>query len=69
MPVIRRRTGGTTELGAAFLAGLQVGVYKALDEIGKLWQSDARFKPAMKVGKADALYAGWRDAVERVKSQ
>jgi glycerol kinase len=69
IPVVRPQTVETTALGAAFLAGLHVGVYKSLDEIGKLWQSDARFKPQMKVGKADALYAGWRDAVERVKSQ
>ena len=69
IPVVRPQTVETTALGAAFLAGLHVGVYKSLDEIGKLWQSDARFKPTMKVGKADALYAGWREAVERVKSQ
>lgn len=69
IPVVRPQTVETTALGAAFLAGLHVGVYKSLDEISKLWQTDARFKPAMKVGKADALYAGWRDAVERVKSQ
>ncbi|MGH8462016.1 MAG: glycerol kinase GlpK [Stenotrophobium sp.] len=69
IPVVRPQTVETTALGAAFLAGLHAGVYKSLDEIGRLWQSDARFKPAMKVGKADALYAGWCEAVERVKSQ
>ncbi len=61
--------GGFSARAGAFLTGLEVAVYKSLEESSKLWQSDARFKPAMKVGKADALYAGWRDAVERVKSQ
>ena len=68
IPVVRPQTVETTALGAAFLAGLQTGVYKSLDEISKLWQSDARFKPSMKPAKADALYAGWREAVERVMS-
>lgn len=68
IPVVRPQTVETTALGAAFLAGLQVGIYKSLDEIAALWQSDARFKPAMKRQRADALYAGWREAVERVKS-
>jgi glycerol kinase len=68
IPVVRPQTVETTALGAAFLAGLQVGVYKSLDEIAALWQSDARFAPSMKPARADALYAGWREAVERVKS-
>jgi glycerol kinase len=68
IPVVRPQTVETTALGAAFLAGLQAGVYKSLDEIAALWQSEARFTPAMKPARADALYAGWREAVERVKS-
>lgn len=68
IPVIRPQTVETTALGAAFLAGLHVGVYRSLDEIAKLWQAEARFKPQMKVARVDALYAGWRTAVARVKS-
>ena len=68
IPVVRPQTVETTALGAAFLAGLQVGVYASLDEISKLWQAEAQFKPMMKSVKADGLYAGWREAVARVKS-
>jgi glycerol kinase len=68
IPVVRPQTVETTALGAAFLAGLQSGIYKSLDEIAKFWQADQRFKPALAPSKADALYAGWQQAVTRVKS-
>ncbi|HEY0916348.1 MAG TPA: glycerol kinase GlpK [Solimonas sp.] len=67
IPVIRPQTVETTALGAAFLAGLQVGVYQSLDEISALWGVERRFSPALDVNKADQLYAGWLDAVQRVK--
>jgi glycerol kinase len=66
IPVVRPETVETTALGAAFLAGLSAGVYGSLDEIGKLWQVDRRFKPKVKKQRADDLYAGWQKAVKRV---
>jgi glycerol kinase len=66
--VVRPQTVETTALGAAFLAGLQAGVYSSLAEISKLWQVDRRFKPKLARGKADALYAGWGKAVKRVRA-
>jgi glycerol kinase len=68
VPVVRPETVETTALGAAFLAGLQSGVYGSLEEISKLWQMDRRFKPKLAAAKADTLYAGWQKAVARVKS-
>ncbi|HEY1076918.1 MAG TPA: glycerol kinase GlpK [Fontimonas sp.] len=68
IPVVRPQTVETTALGAAFLAGLQVGVYASLDDIAALWRSDRRFEPAMKAERADTLYKGWLDAVQRVRS-
>ena len=65
--VVRPQTVETTALGAAFLAGLQVGIYRSLDEITALWQSDRRFEPTLGAQRADALYAGWQAAVQRVK--
>ncbi|TDU28668.1 glycerol kinase [Panacagrimonas perspica] len=67
--VVRPATVETTALGAAFAAGLQAGVYDSLDSISKLWEAEAHFKPALASKKADALYAGWQTAVERVRSQ
>jgi glycerol kinase len=58
----------TTALGAAYLAGLQAGVYESLDEIGELWESDRVFEPVLPSDGRDALYYGWLRAVDRVKS-
>ncbi|MES0874826.1 glycerol kinase GlpK [Sinimarinibacterium thermocellulolyticum] len=68
IPTVRPRTVETTALGAAFVAGLQVGVYGSLDDIAKLWQAERRFEPKMDRARADALYAGWQDAVQRVRT-
>lgn len=54
----------TTALGAAYLAGLQVGIYKDLSSIAKLWQSDQQFSPKMDEGRRDSLYQGWQKAVD-----
>ncbi len=68
LPVVRPRTVETTALGAAFLAGLQAGVYSSLTDIARLWQAERRFVPQMPAARADSLYAGWQDAVRRVRS-
>ncbi len=68
IPVVRPQTVETTALGAAFLAGLQVGVYASLDDIAELWRSDRRFEPKMEAARANALYEGWVNAVTRVRS-
>ncbi|MDB5986681.1 MAG: glycerol kinase [Nevskia sp.] len=73
IPVVRPRTVETTALGAALLAGLQAGSkqggYASLEEIATLWRADARFEPKMPQHRADALYAGWREAVARTRTQ
>lgn len=56
----------TTALGAVYLAGLQVGIYKSFDEIASLWQCDRRFNCQMPVEQQQHLYAGWLNAVKRV---
>lgn len=69
VPVDRPVVTETTALGAAFLAGLYVGVFKSLDDISELWHRDRRFSPTMSVNKRTELYAGWIDAVRRVSTQ
>jgi glycerol kinase len=68
LPVVRPETVETTALGAAFLAGLNAGTYGSLEEIGRLWRVDKRFKPKLKAAVADARYEGWQKAVARVRS-
>jgi glycerol kinase len=58
----------TTALGAAYLAGLGVGLFDSLDEIAERWGADARFTPAMNEPDRARLYAGWKAAVARVRS-
>lgn len=56
----------TSALGAAFLAGLRVGVYSSLDDIAKLWQLHAEHQPVMSDDLRNVLYDGWLKAVARV---
>ncbi|MDD9876009.1 MAG: FGGY-family carbohydrate kinase, partial [Magnetovibrio sp.] len=58
----------TTVLGAAYLAGLGAGMFGGLDDIGARWRAQRRFEPAMDAARRDALYAGWLDAVARVRA-
>ena len=56
----------TTALGAAYLAGLQVGVFDSLDQLSALWKSDQRFEVKMKADQQQKLYGGWELAVKQV---
>lgn len=55
-------------LGAAFLAGLQAGVYQSLEEIAKLWHFNKSFKPMMKQDLADQYYRGWQVVINKLIS-
>jgi glycerol kinase len=67
LPVDRPKVTETTALGAAYLAGLSVGLFKDTKDIAARWALDKRFTPAMKTGARDALYEGWAKAVKRVR--
>ena len=60
-PVIRE----TTALGAAYLAGLAVGVWKDREEIRGLWRKDVTFRPDMAGDRRERLLKGWHRAVKR----
>jgi len=64
VPVLRPRVAETTSLGAAYAAGLAVGFWRSLDELGRLWQPDRRFDPQMPAAQREELYAGWNRAVQ-----
>jgi glycerol kinase len=59
----------TTALGAAYLAGYQVGFYPEPEEFSKSWELEARFKPHMDAAQREKKYAGWLDAVSRTLSK
>jgi len=57
----------TTALGAAYLAGVQVGVFDSLDDVTTNWQKERSFTPSMVAGERERLVAGWSKAVSRVR--
>ncbi len=63
-PMIRE----TTALGAAYLAGLAVGLWRDVREITAHWTLDRAFAPEMDAAAAARLVAGWHKAVERSRS-
>jgi glycerol kinase len=66
VPVRRPALLEVTALGAAGLAGLAVGFWRNLAELEAVGSADARiFEPALAEAEREALYAGWRRAVER----
>ena len=58
----------TTAMGAAFLAGLAVGVWQDQAQIGNLWQEEKIFTPQISKGNAASLMEDWSRAIERSKS-
>ncbi|MCQ2462452.1 MAG: glycerol kinase GlpK [Clostridia bacterium] len=66
--VNRPKTVETTALGAAYLAGLAVGVWDSLDDIESNREIDRIFEPKMSLEKRNYYYAGWKKAVERAKN-
>ncbi|WP_295758774.1 glycerol kinase GlpK [Undibacterium sp.] len=67
IPVLRPKVTETTALGAAYLAGLAVGVYQSLEECAQQWQEERRFLPTMSRDQALGLMQEWEIAVGRVR--
>ena len=67
-PVERPEVIETTALGAAYLAGLAVGVYPSMEAIGEGWRRDRRFEPGMEDAVRRRRLGGWSDAVAKVRS-
>ena len=66
--VIRPVTTETTALGAAYLAGLAVGMWKGIDEIRGQWQVEKTFSPEMPKERVQTVCDGWADAISRTLS-
>jgi len=58
----------TTALGAAYLAGLQIGLFASLDDIAQHWQAEREFDPAMESSRRNLLLADWHEAVIKVRT-
>ncbi|MEN9711223.1 MAG: glycerol kinase, partial [Actinomycetota bacterium] len=65
VPVSRPTVAETTALGAAYAAGLAVGVWKSTDDLRATWHDSQRWQPQIPADKREQGYAQWRKAVER----
>ncbi|MFA5662614.1 glycerol kinase GlpK [Castellaniella sp.] len=65
IPVLRPTMIETTALGAAFLAGLQSGIYGGLDELESLWRIERQFDPLMPRDQAAERLAAWDHAIRQ----
>jgi glycerol kinase len=66
--VVRPKITETTALGAAYLAGLATGYWRDIKEIGKQWQVDTKFTPAIREKETRELVKGWRKAVKAAQA-
>lgn len=64
-PVVRPKITEITALGAAYMAGLEIGYWDSLDEIAKNWEVDKIFEPSISLERRTSLYKGWKNAVTR----
>ena len=63
--VHRSKVEETTALGAAFMAGLKIGVFKSLKDISKKWKIDNKFRPKIKNTERLKLLSGWSQAIRK----
>jgi glycerol kinase len=64
-PVVRSESADLSAIGAAWLAGLAVGVWGSLEELLALPHPTRRFEPRMQDTERARRYHGWREAVGR----
>ena len=64
-PVDRPEVKETTALGAAYLAGLQAGIYPEPAIFATKWRLEKRFSPTLDAAPRADLLKGWADAVSR----
>ncbi|MCE1163298.1 MAG: glycerol kinase GlpK [Thiomonas sp.] len=67
VPVVRPAQAESTALGAAYLAGLGVGLWPDAQTLAALWTPERRFEPAMRADEREARMARWRRAVDRAR--
>ena len=69
LPLLRSASAEASPLGAAYLAGLAVGMWRTLEEIEHLPRPRERFEPRLSVQDRATRYAGWQTAVARATLQ
>jgi len=68
LPIQQAAVAETTALGAAYLAGLAVGLWRDTADIARRWRPAETYEPRMSTDQRETLYANWKRAVERARS-
>ena len=63
--VIRPKTTETTALGAAFFAGLAVGLWTNIDALKSIWIKDQSFAPGNSA-QTDSIVKQWENQIQKV---
>jgi glycerol kinase len=66
-PVVLGETAESTALGAAYLAGVGVGLWTITD-VRDSWRERRRYEPRMGEDERAGLLAGWADALARARN-
>jgi glycerol kinase len=67
VPVILPEIAETTALGAAYLAGVGMGLW-TVDRVRERWREKRRFEPSMDAGHREQLLSGWARALDRARA-
>jgi glycerol kinase len=67
IPIQLAAIAETTSLGAAYLAGLAVGLWRDTAQLARMWRAAETYEPKMSADQREGLYAGWKRAVERAR--
>ena len=65
LKVIRPKNLETTALGAAFLAGYQIGEFKSLNQIKNISKKGKVFSPKMNKSFRNHILQGWQQAIKK----
>ena len=64
VPVLRPQVTETTALGAAYLAGIGVGLWSGREEVAAQWRLERRFDPRISDVQRAARLARWHAAID-----
>ena len=65
--VLRSRNNELSAYGAAYLAGLAIGVWSDENEISSMWKSDRIFHPNMNTDDINLMKEGWKKSLDASK--
>ncbi len=63
--VVRPRNAESTVLGAAYLAGLGVGLWTSVEALASQWEAERVFEPSMAAAEREAMRSRWKRALQR----